>query len=337
MATPFENFVNTELPKKLGVSDVPASGNFPAGYSLQTTGTGLLIEAVPGGAGVPYTGATADLDLGAHNLLTQSGCQLNADNISLTFGAANDVGMKFDGTNWVFNSNIVGTTQCFDFKGFLNVNSAMVTSNFADITIFQHLAADTYKPAAVRIYKNYTGTGYLYGTLQTLQYSPASDSVNGVSGFGGTSLLGGTKNIGSVLGGFFSIGNASTTSGNISTIIGCKVAMVLGYTQGANNYPNTRVVTGNVDAFKVECTVAYGSPITVNGDVTGMRIQDLNTIYASGGIYYGIKQEGATALNKFDGDIEIGAGQGLILTDKTLTTRHRVELDNGVLTISGVV
>ncbi|MCW6598776.1 hypothetical protein [Yersinia ruckeri] len=53
-ATPFENFVNKELPKRLS-TDIPESGNLPAGKVLVTTGLGLSVELRDGddaGAGV---------------------------------------------------------------------------------------------------------------------------------------------------------------------------------------------------------------------------------------------------------------------------------------------
>lgn len=53
-ATPFENFVNKELPKRIS-TDIPDSGNLPAGKVLVTTGLGLGVELRDGddaGAGV---------------------------------------------------------------------------------------------------------------------------------------------------------------------------------------------------------------------------------------------------------------------------------------------
>ena len=45
MATPFENFVNDELPRRSGVATLPVGGNFTANKYLKTTGIGLTVSA----------------------------------------------------------------------------------------------------------------------------------------------------------------------------------------------------------------------------------------------------------------------------------------------------
>ena len=48
MADPFYVFVNEELPKRIGFSAVPGTGNATAGKFPRFTGTGLTIEQVDG-------------------------------------------------------------------------------------------------------------------------------------------------------------------------------------------------------------------------------------------------------------------------------------------------
>lgn len=49
MPTAFENFVNTELPRRIH-TDVPPTGNLPSGQYLKTTGVGLGVTPVSLGA-----------------------------------------------------------------------------------------------------------------------------------------------------------------------------------------------------------------------------------------------------------------------------------------------
>ena len=51
MATPQEQYVNEELPKRIGFAAVPAGGNATAGKFPRFTGVGLTIEQVDGGSG----------------------------------------------------------------------------------------------------------------------------------------------------------------------------------------------------------------------------------------------------------------------------------------------
>lgn len=56
MATPFETFVNSELPKRVSIA-VPASGNLDPDKYLMSTGVGLGVKLVdaPTGSGAPIS------------------------------------------------------------------------------------------------------------------------------------------------------------------------------------------------------------------------------------------------------------------------------------------
>ena len=58
MATPFETFVNTELPKRVSIP-VPDGGNLPAGKVLTTTGIGVTVTGGAVATGFGYTGGHA--------------------------------------------------------------------------------------------------------------------------------------------------------------------------------------------------------------------------------------------------------------------------------------
>ena len=45
MSTPFEDYVNTELPQRIK-ADIPISGNLPAGNFMRTTGVGMKTEPI---------------------------------------------------------------------------------------------------------------------------------------------------------------------------------------------------------------------------------------------------------------------------------------------------
>ena len=58
---------------------------------------------------VPYTGATANLELGSNNLTTTAHVQLIADNARVEWGAGADANIKYDGTDLLIASDAVGT------------------------------------------------------------------------------------------------------------------------------------------------------------------------------------------------------------------------------------
>ncbi len=61
MATPFENFVNTEIPKRLATNTDPLT--VPSGKMPVTTGVGLLVEFQD----VPTGGEIGTIDCGTFN------------------------------------------------------------------------------------------------------------------------------------------------------------------------------------------------------------------------------------------------------------------------------
>jgi hypothetical protein len=58
---------------------------------------------------VPYTGATANVELGSNNLETTAHIQIKADNARLEFGTAQDASIKYDGTDLLINPQSTGT------------------------------------------------------------------------------------------------------------------------------------------------------------------------------------------------------------------------------------
>jgi len=46
VASPFQSFVNAEIPKRIGLAQVPEGGNLPKGMLFVSTGTGLTVEPV---------------------------------------------------------------------------------------------------------------------------------------------------------------------------------------------------------------------------------------------------------------------------------------------------
>jgi len=67
MPTPFESFVNTELPLRISTQeDGGGTGNLPAGMALRTTGDGLSVEtaAWPGSSTMSIW--TAGVDVNGH-------------------------------------------------------------------------------------------------------------------------------------------------------------------------------------------------------------------------------------------------------------------------------
>lgn len=73
MPSPFESFVNIELPKRVS-TDIPVSGNLPAGYVPVSTGVGLGVNFVPANA------ASGDAQI--------SKVFANADTIAIAAGTA---------------------------------------------------------------------------------------------------------------------------------------------------------------------------------------------------------------------------------------------------------
>jgi len=70
MATSFEGFVNSELPKRPSIP-VPAGGNLPAGKKILTTGVGMGLEAVDNvsdGATAAFDGSSASPPIAADNV-----------------------------------------------------------------------------------------------------------------------------------------------------------------------------------------------------------------------------------------------------------------------------
>ena len=57
---------------------------------------------------VPYTGATANVELGSNNLETSAHIKIEADNARLEFGASQDANIKYDGTNLLINPQSTG-------------------------------------------------------------------------------------------------------------------------------------------------------------------------------------------------------------------------------------
>jgi hypothetical protein len=81
--SPFENFVNTELPTRIATS-IPLSGNLPAGYVPVSTGVGLGVDFVPanaasGDAQISKVFANADtvaIPAGTPVYFTPLGCKI---------------------------------------------------------------------------------------------------------------------------------------------------------------------------------------------------------------------------------------------------------------------
>ena len=58
---------------------------------------------------VPYTGATANVELGANNLETTAHIKIEADNARLEFGDNQDANIKYDGTDLNIISDVAGS------------------------------------------------------------------------------------------------------------------------------------------------------------------------------------------------------------------------------------
>ena len=97
MGTPFEDFVNAELPTKISTT-IPPSGNLPPGQVLQTTGVGLgVVPTGGGGSGLtPYVqnivvGPTIpsvfDLDFLPANFATT---QAELQGVGMVYGVTRD-------------------------------------------------------------------------------------------------------------------------------------------------------------------------------------------------------------------------------------------------------
>jgi hypothetical protein len=78
MATPFENFVSQELPKRLATNEDPLT--VPEGMVPVTTGVGLLTKFQPSGGSIINIAAVESL--GGHRAVLAAG--LYADNVSLS-------------------------------------------------------------------------------------------------------------------------------------------------------------------------------------------------------------------------------------------------------------
>ena len=62
MATPFQDFVNAELPKRVSCEEA-VGGNLPAAKRLRTTGLGLQVELVDeiGGVDLSFDGSSVNI------------------------------------------------------------------------------------------------------------------------------------------------------------------------------------------------------------------------------------------------------------------------------------
>jgi hypothetical protein len=104
MASQFENFVNTELPKRLSI-DVPSTGNLEPNMIVTTTGLGLGVQLVAGVAGVTGLGGVTG----------PSGGSQGNTGLSGPTGIQGVTGYGVDGTTGV--QGIQGATG-FGIRGF---------------------------------------------------------------------------------------------------------------------------------------------------------------------------------------------------------------------------
>lgn len=86
MATPFENFVNLELPKRIATNDDPLT--VQAGKVPVTVGIGLLTELKDYKVDQNYIKINASIPLGGHRIVTVDGYYADCNDINTMYKVA---------------------------------------------------------------------------------------------------------------------------------------------------------------------------------------------------------------------------------------------------------
>lgn len=240
------------------------------------------------------------------------------DDTPITLGAANDGAIYWGSNNVIIDPKNAGTLS--GDEGLLVKGPIMIS--------FDQEAVPS-QQASLQIYNTVTSSILpQYSAFRSIAViNPTANSTTLVTGVYANSGKAGSYNIGSMRSIWTVTALQAASSGTVASITGLDMLM--------NTATSNCTVTGNVHYLYARNLGTNN--ISVGGNVYQAQFVDLAGKFTPSGIYYGIKQEGATALNLFDGDTEIGSGKGLILTDKTLGTRHRIELDSGVVTVSSAL
>lgn len=251
----------------IGVGGVGGSTDFVF------NGTGLGIGVNP----------STELDVNGH-------ISHNADSQYNYFGAANDAGISYDGTNLIIDPDLVGT-------GIVRIGAT--GDNYLETRRIGVQAAPSDDRGIDIAATSTNEVGNKAGVRGTYEWTPANDNTLAtLYGLNFNATLIGTKNVDWVVGlviraNFYGSGTVDSVVGNWARVqarSGC-----------------TRTATGNFYGYWLDPGSTDAADVNIGGNGYGFLLEDYSTKgFPITGTAYGIKQEGATLINEFDGNINSG-------------------------------
>ena len=295
------NGSNTVQLGNTGITNVKTSGTITAGtitypntvgtngYYLKTDGTGTATWAAVSGGGVPYTGATGVVDLGAYDLTvngltigTGAGTKTSTSlyNTSVGFGAlmSNTSGsynsavargtLRFNTTgsyNSAFgiqslNSNTTGNNNTASGNAALWINlSGNSNTAIGDSSLFGSLGDNNTAVGRRALFANTTGSN---NTAIGYNSNVASNNLTNATAIGNGATVTASNTI--------QLGNSSVTNVKTSGTL----------TTGTVTYPNTNGITGQVLSATASGTITWTTASSSSGTHT------IGESYGGGIVFY---------------------------------------------------